>query len=205
MADFAVNTALGGAVSKMMHGNKDYAKNMILLGTGGMVTKDLGLKALSVLDERDDILDKLKGNGADVHVDTGSGLSSTDKMLIGGLGGAALLGGGYLGLRALKQQHDEAAAMREVLANKDLNLAMEDGITMNMPEDKGRVRITLPTKNPGDAETVIELPMGEGMNLSKTLLRNLGRDTKRRLREETKERTRHKKKKVLELPPSVHQ
>lgn len=52
---------------------------------------------------------------------------------------------------------------------------------------KGRVRVTLPTKQPGDAETTVEVPI-EDVDLSQNLYRNLGRDTRRRLRAESRER-----------------
>ena len=54
---------------------------------------------------------------------------------------------------------------------------------------KGRVTITLPTKDPNDNETQVELPI-EDFNLSNALRGRLGRDVRRRLHEETKQRTR---------------
>ena len=56
---------------------------------------------------------------------------------------------------------------------------------------KGKLRVTLPTKRPGDEETTIELPMDQ-INLSQTLERTLRRDALRRLRAESGGRTRHR-------------
>ena len=71
--------------------------------------------------------------------------------------------------------------------------------SINRP-DTGRVSVTLPTKDPGDAETVLSLPV-EALGLSKTMRGKLHRDAKRRLREESKERTRKRKPRVV--PPPV--
>ena len=55
--------------------------------------------------------------------------------------------------------------------------------------DPGRVRITLPTKDPTDNETQIELPL-DHYKLTQTAVTQLRRDLRRRLREEGEERTR---------------
>lgn len=54
----------------------------------------------------------------------------------------------------------------------------------------GRIRVTLPTRRQGDAETSLDLPVRD-MPLSDALLGRLQRDTRSRLHAETKERTRH--------------
>jgi len=53
----------------------------------------------------------------------------------------------------------------------------------------GTLRVTLPTKRPGDQETTIEMPL-EQIRLPNTIIQKLRRDTKRRLRTESAERTR---------------
>lgn len=58
--------------------------------------------------------------------------------------------------------------------------------------DRGRMRVTLPTKNPQDAETILELPFEEGPPLSNTLQDKLHRDVRRRLYAEVNQRTRRK-------------
>lgn len=56
----------------------------------------------------------------------------------------------------------------------------------------GRIRVTLPTKNPGDSETTIDMPSST-FPMSQALESKLNRDTRRRLLEETRQRTRHRK------------
>ncbi len=54
--------------------------------------------------------------------------------------------------------------------------------------DMGRVRITLPTKDPHDNETVVELPLDHA-KLTQTAINQMRRDIRRRLRDEGQERT----------------
>ncbi len=56
-------------------------------------------------------------------------------------------------------------------------------------EQSGRIRVTLPTRRRGDAETTVELPVDQ-MGMSEGLMRRLQRDVRGRLRAETNERTR---------------
>jgi len=56
------------------------------------------------------------------------------------------------------------------------------------PNVGGKIRVTLPTRKPGDHETTVEVPM-ENIGLPNTLFTNIRRDTKRRLRTETEART----------------
>jgi RimJ/RimL family protein N-acetyltransferase len=85
-----------------------------------------------------------------------------------GLGVAGLLGGGLLGYKALKSIRDMAEAQRQ--------------------SARGKVRVTLPTKDPNDEETTIELPIDD-LDVSKAQFGKLQRDLRRRIRKETKERT----------------
>jgi len=103
--------------------------------------------------------------------------------------GAAGLGAGYLGWKGLQQSRENAKLMRDVIADKK--------IEMTAARDAGRIKITLPTRNPGDAETIVDLPI-DNFSLSKKILNakilnDLGRDTRRRLRSGNKERIRHRK------------
>jgi len=91
-----------------------------------------------------------------------------------------LLGAGGLGLGAL------AIAAYKAKKNSD---NQEKAIAES---GKGRVRVTLPTKNPGDVETQLEIPIEE-INLSNALRGRIGRDTRRRLLSETKARTKTRK------------
>lgn len=91
---------------------------------------------------------------------------------------SVLYGAGGLGLGALA-----LLAYRAKLDDKRKKEMIEE-------QGKGRVRITLPTKNPDDNETQVELPIDE-MQFSNALNDRLRRDTKRRLNAETLRRTRH--------------
>lgn len=92
-----------------------------------------------------------------------------------------LLGGvGYLGHRAVKA----------------LEKPQETVTTINQAPAPGRVKVTLPTRHPGDAETTVDLPLPADMgslDISQSLFDTLGRDTRRRLRAEARERVRRKR------------
>jgi hypothetical protein len=53
-----------------------------------------------------------------------------------------------------------------------------------------KARVTLPTRDPNDGETSLEVSMPD-INLSKNILTGLNRDLRGRLREENKERVGH--------------
>lgn len=59
-------------------------------------------------------------------------------------------------------------------------------------DERGRIRVTLPTRKPGDAETQIDVPLQQ-VPISDALFGRLQRDVRSRLHNETKERTRHVK------------
>lgn len=83
------------------------------------------------------------------------------KLLLGLLGGGALAGAGAL-------------------------LSRGNGVET----DTGKIRVTLPTKDPDDAETQVEFPFQpKTLNLSHKVQDNLARDLRRRLRSEGRERT----------------
>ena len=95
--------------------------------------------------------------------------------LMGTLGTGALglglgtLGLGYMGVREARK------ARKQMEKPKDVR-------------DPGRVRITLPTRDPHDAETQIELPLDHA-KLTQTAITQLRRDIRRKLRDEGEERT----------------
>lgn len=113
-------------------------------------------------------------DGGSTPGSSAGGLSAEQKLALG-LGGLVAAGIGYKGVSALS------------------NLAKAQ-----QQKAKGRVTVTLPTKNPGDKETYLELPM-EDESISSAQLEKLQRDVRRRLRKETTERTEKRKdKEVLE-------
>ena len=60
-------------------------------------------------------------------------------------------------------------------------------------QEVGRVKVTLPTRNPGDRETTVEVPFDpENLSLSNALQGTLARDIRRRLRDESKTRIHRK-------------
>lgn len=95
-------------------------------------------------------------------------LSTGQKAGLGSAAVAGLLGAGYLGHKALK-----------ALSKISDSQAAASG---------GRIRVALPTKDPNDEETTLDLPMGD-LEVSNSQLTKLQRDLRRRIRRETKERT----------------
>jgi hypothetical protein len=135
-------------------------------------TKDLALKGVGTLHNVDAAAKKFAETG-------GGGISNIPP--------AALLGAGGLGLGALALL---AYSAKRKADHRDDSLALQS---------KGRVKITLPTKAPGDNETEVELPFDD-LNLSQALRGRLGRDTRRRLYSETKQRTVRRKPKDPSKP-----
>lgn len=97
------------------------------------------------------------------------GMSNKQKIILGLLG-AAGIGAGAFGVNRLAK-------------------AVEDNANASQ---KARVRITLPTKDPSDTETVVDAPLTD-LNLSAKAYRDLGRDTRRKIRSETKDKTLRRK------------
>lgn len=148
-------------------GGQRMAKGEFGQGLGAIAlapTKDLAIKGVGSLHKIDEAAKKFSAGEA------------------GGIPKGALIGAGGLGLGALGLLAYNAKRKAD---HQDSTLAAAN---------KGRVRITLPTKEKGDNETEIELPFDE-LNLSNALRGRLGRDTRRRLYAETKQRTAKKTKK----------
>lgn len=61
-------------------------------------------------------------------------------------------------------------------------------MNMNMKEPGGRIRVTLPTTNENDAETILDLPFDQQTVLTNPMQQRLAIDTRRRLRSESKQR-----------------
>ena len=179
-----LNAALGAT------GGYNIANKNTITGLTAMTlapTKDLALKGLGTLHKVDSVADaaakKLTEAGGDplnINVETtsGGGESSSGK----GIPTGAWLGAGGLGLGALALAAYNSKKRRDIEEEKVKAEAM------------GRVRVTLPTKQDGDHETVVDIPLNEHeMKLTQALKGRLGRDTRRRLYSETKARTRRRK------------
>ncbi len=173
-----LNAALGMAGGGMIHHGIN--KRTPMTSVAGISTmalspvKDLSMKGLSTLHNVD------RASAAATSALTAPKETTTQpappplipkEVLYGGLGlGAAGLGiAGIMSALRLRAEQAKADAARG-----------------------GRIRVTLPTKNPGDSETTIDLPT-ENFDLSKSLYGRLKRDTRSRLLSETRQRTRHRK------------
>jgi hypothetical protein len=97
-------------------------------------------------------------------------LSTSQKLGIAALGAIGLGAGAYGVNRLAKTVEDQ---------------------TVN--NQKARVKVTLPTKDPSDHETTIDAPISD-FGFSARVYNDLGRDTRRRLRGELNERTMRRKK-----------
>jgi hypothetical protein len=133
------------------------------------VAKDLMMKGQQSLHKSDEMMAALTAASKREPKSLGDMVSKP--MLYGALG----LGAGGLGLAAYSALQKARAAKAQAEAARG-----------------GRVRVTLPTKDPGDAETFLDMPLEE-INLSSALKQRLGRDTRRRLLEETRKRTKRRK------------
>lgn len=104
------------------------------------------------------------------------------------------VGGGALTVAALAALYQGARAAKQVAEGQPLvnattsNTILSGSGGPDNPNFGGKMLVTLPTRNPGDRETTIELPL-ENVPLSDTLINRIRRDTKRRLRAETSTRT----------------
>lgn len=174
-----MNAALGAL------GGQQIADNHTIKGLTALVMapgKDLMLKGIDSLHKFDnaavaskDALTKPKDPAGDMKAMLGA---IPKPLLLGALG----LGVGGLGVAA----YSAKKKMDMVQAQADAARA-------------GRVKVTLPTKKPGDSETMLDLPM-EDIQLSNALRQRLGRDTRRRLYTETRERTSRRKPKDPSAP-----
>lgn len=72
------------------------------------------------------------------------------------------------------------------------------GKALKRDEDHGRMKVTLPTKNPNDVETTLDLPLGRAQITTPALRQKLDRDARRRLYAEVNARTYRKGRKSEE-------
>ena len=173
-----LNAALGAT------GGYNIANKNTITGLTAMTlapTKDLALKGLGTLHKVDELSDAatknlIDGKGDPLHINVDAGGSSAPGSPV--VPKAAWLGAGGLGLGALALAAYNSKKRRDIEEEKAKAEAM------------GRVRVTLPTKQDGDHETVVDIPLNEHeMKLTQALKGRLGRDTRRRLYSETKART----------------
>ena len=132
--------------------------------TAGPIFKDVGMDSHRAIEGIDRLSKDLPSALAAAKPDA---FKIPDSLVNGGLAlGAAGIGtAALISVLRMRERRREAEAARG-----------------------GRIRVTLPTKNPGDSETTIDMPT-EGFDMSAALQGKLKRDTKRRLLLETRQRT----------------
>jgi RimJ/RimL family protein N-acetyltransferase len=160
-AQALANLIFGGAA-----GNRELGTTGRLAALAAIPAKDVAVAAIPAIPSATESLKNLSENKSLAHLI--SEISPTQKAVGTGLGLAGLLGGGYLGLKGVKAVRELAEAQR---------LAA-----------RGKVRVALPTKDPSDQETTIEMPIDD-LEVSRAQFEKLQRDLRRRIRKETKERT----------------
>jgi ribosomal protein S18 acetylase RimI-like enzyme len=134
----------------------------------GIPAKDVAISAIPAIPSLTESVKDIADNKSQSLADLISALSPTQKALGLGVGAAGLLGGGYLAHKGIKSLRDLASAQQQA--------------------NKGKIRVALPTKDPEDQETIVELPIDD-LDVSKSQFEKLQRDLRRRIRKETKERT----------------
>ena len=146
--------------------NAHIAERMAVLA--GIPAKDVALSAIPAIPSLSESIKDISSNKSVSLVDFVKELSPSTKALGAGLGTAGILGGGYM-------------------AYKGIN-ALKDLATAQQQSNRGRVRVALPTKDPEDQETTIEMPI-EDLAVARSQFEKLQRDLRRRIRKETKTRT----------------
>ena len=163
----AKGTSAAMGANPAMQGVAQYSAT--LPAFGGLAFKDIAMNNLYTGHE---IVDALKKPDAATNVTVNNpaapGMSNLQKAGLA-LGGAGVVaGGGYL-----------ASKLIDALRNASAVQAGAQG---------GRLRVTLPTRKPGDVETQIEMPFDQ-VQLSNTTHGRLVRDVRQHLRSETQGRT----------------
>lgn len=158
-------TGIDGAGKAIADPTKD-----LLAGTGliaAIPTKDLALQAIPAVNSFRATADTLRQTAAGLPDQLkGIGDSSSGKWLAGALGLGAL----GLGGAALYKYWNQP-----------------ESTTGPGATDKGRVKVTLPTLHPGDAETTLDIPL-ESPLMTDAMRRKLRRDLRSRVRLENKVR-----------------
>lgn len=157
------NTIFGGAA---LSPKLDFIGRLSALGM--IPAKDVYVSAIPAVPSITESLKNISENKSKSFADLLSDLSPTQKALGIGAGAAGLLGSGYLAYKGIKSLNDLAAAQEQ--------------------SNKGKIRVALPTKDPEDQETIIEMPIDD-LEVSRAQFSKIQRDLRRRIRKETKERT----------------
>lgn len=153
-------------------GNAPATKAFGLAQLIGVPTKDLAVQGIPTVQNINAAAARYAREGSGVVNNSATAGGNLWDSIPGavkwGVGGA-----GGLGLAAFLYNQQRQAAAAEAQSQKG---------------QSGTLRVTLPTKKPGDAETELEMPLSK-IQLSDTLRGKLHRDLKRKLRTETAART----------------
>jgi len=166
-----LNAALGaGGGHQIVKGFKGGGNPSDLVSGASLIalapTKDMAVASLPVLGKLPGVLDSVQKDLQKAPPVPGESKGIDPKMLALLLAGG--LGAGALGMAGVK-------AVNRLSANVGQH-------------NEGKVRLRLPTKDPNDQETEVELPLG-AVGISRKLFDTINRDTRRKLRQESKERT----------------
>ena len=148
-----------GALGRHYMANGDKALGIATL-SAGPIAKDVLMRTHGAIDSLRRIADKPQQSQPSSGP---QGLSGKEKVL------AALLAAAGIGTVGFAASRIAGATNRLATANGP------------------KARVTLPTKDPGDGETTLEVAMPD-MRLSQNIYRGLSRDLRGRLRQENKER-----------------
>lgn len=139
------------------------ATSMLTAGTGGMAAKDLMMGNRYTGADMVKALQDLKAQPAPTPPSNWFAENPVKSTI-----GAILAAAGIAGGSAL--------------------LGRSNHTPQTQQDSKGRIKVTLPTKRPGDIETQLDMPV-EQIELSNALMSKVRRDVRKRLRGESEERT----------------
>lgn len=168
--------SMSGIKSPLTAGASKMIQNSALLpGAAGLVFKDVGLNNLFTGPRMAEAMEVMAKKSPTTAPPAASSFADATKWVgdhpwLSGAG--ALIGAGGLVAGGLAAR-DALGQLKDV-ASRD---------------ERGRIRVTLPTRKPGDAETQIDVPLQQ-VPISDALFGRLQRDVRSRLHNETKERTR---------------
>lgn len=177
---FGLNTLLGGLGGNLLN-KGEFGKGLTAITLAP--TKDLAFKGVGTLTRADKALEGATKKLTEAGAAAPMSLSLPDNLVPAAVGlGATGVGAAAL-IAYLKHKAEERRAISSA---------------------SGRIRVTLPTKNPNDVETSLDLPI-EAVAMSNSLRGNVYRDARRRLYEETSGRTKKRKPRDPANPTSREQ
>jgi len=169
--NMAALSALSGAI------RKGKGKNALGL-MGGLLAKELGISGFAAAPKIPGAIDAFTQAQQRANIPTAPSTATPETPMW---------------QKALPYVGAGAIGLGGVLALSRLAKGVRD---MGAQQSRGKVMLRLPTKEPGDQETTVELPIQE-LGLTEKMIGNIGRDTRRKIRQESKDRTWHRKNRRL--------